>query len=66
MYQILTRARDMQLLHSTGVEDLSWLYSVSPLFKLATSRVSSKGVVTLREHHRSHADIINFSNKEFL
>lgn len=62
---ILTRARDMQLLHSTGVEDLSWLYSVSPLFKLATSRVSSKGVVTLREHHRSHADIINFSNKEF-
>lgn len=61
----MARGRDMQLLKDSGVDDLSWLYSVSPLFKLATSRVGGPGVVTLREHHRSHADIIDFSNKEF-
>ena len=58
----MARGRDMQLLKDSGVDDLSWLYSVSPLFKLATSRVGGPGVVTLREHHRSHADIIDFSN----
>lgn len=61
----MARGRDMQLIHTSGIDDLSWLYSVSPLFKLATSRVGADGVVTLREHHRSHADIIDFSNNEF-
>ena len=61
----LPKARDQELLRKYDITDLSWLYSVSSLFALAQSRASSENVVKLREHHRSHADIIEFSNSEF-
>lgn len=43
----------------------SWMYSVNSLFDLAAGLASSRSIVNLRDHHRSHADIIEFSNREF-
>lgn len=40
-----------------------WSYSFSSLFDVALG--ISRSVLTLCDHHRSHADIINFSNSEF-
>lgn len=63
----LSRPRDSELQHKHGLVDdrLSWMYSVNSLFDLASSVVSSEGIVNLRDHHRSHADIIGFSNDVF-
>lgn len=61
----LPKRRDQELLRKYNLEDFSWLYSVSSLFALAQSRASGNNVVKLKEHFRSHADIIEFSNKEF-
>ena len=40
-------------------------YAHQSLFGLGATQVSGPGVVSLVDHHRSHADIISFSNKEF-
>ncbi len=40
-----------------------WGYRDNSLFDLAAVRANSS--IVLRDHHRSHADIINFSNKHF-
>ena len=61
----LPKRRDQELLRKYKIDDFSWLYSVSSLFALAQSRAGSENVVKLKEHHRSHGDIIEFSNKEF-
>lgn len=48
------------------VHDYScWAYSSQSLFDLATSLCSSDDIIALRDHHRSHADIIGFSNEAF-
>ena len=41
----------------------SWGYRGNSLFDLAVVR--AKNSIVLRDHHRSHADIINFSNTHF-
>lgn len=43
----------------------AWMYSVNSLFDLAAGIVASENIVNLRDHHRSHADIIEFSNAQF-
>ena len=43
----------------------SWGYSNSSLFDLAASLSKTNSVVNLKDHHRSHAHIINFSNEHF-
>ena len=43
----------------------NWAYSFNSLFDLASGLVGPKGLVRLRDHHRSHAEIINFSNEYF-
>lgn len=43
----------------------SWGYRANGLYDLAASKAKSESIVVLRDHHRSHADIINFSNKFF-
>lgn len=47
----------------TGEPQLA--YSVNSLFDLATGAAGMGGVISLREHHRSHGDIIQFSNEFF-
>ena len=61
------RARDAQLLEQHGlVEDgLRWSYSANSLYDLASSMAAPGTLIQLRDHHRSHADIIEFSNEHF-
>ncbi|MBI3278564.1 MAG: AAA family ATPase [Acidobacteria bacterium] len=43
----------------------AWAYSVNSLFDLARSMCRHDDLVNLRDHHRSHRDIIAFSNRHF-
>ena len=63
----INERQDLQLLQKYGVEEnyLNWSYAGNSLFGLAQSICSSDDLVVLRDHHRSHADIINFSNRHF-
>ena len=42
-----------------------WAYSWNSLFDMARSYAQAENIISLRDHHRSHADIINFSNDFF-
>lgn len=42
---------------------LNWKYSVNSLFDLAS--ILTDRVIGLKDHHRSHSEIIDFSNKYF-
>jgi very-short-patch-repair endonuclease len=42
-----------------------WAYSVNSLFDLARTLCRHEDLVNLRDHHRSHRDIIAFSNQHF-
>ena len=46
-------------------EFVHWNYSRQSLFDLASSLCKHEDIVNLCDHHRSHADIINFSNTFF-
>ena len=63
----LSRSRDSELLHKHGLVEsrLGWMYSVSSIFDVASSIAPAQSIVNLRDHHRSHADIIEFSNSAF-
>lgn len=63
----LQRGQDQALLDRYGLmQDFShWAYSHQSLFGLGATQVSGDDVVSLVDHHRSHADIITFSNTEF-
>lgn len=63
----LHRGQDQQLLekHNLIPEYAHWAYSYNSLFHLASGLVSGNDIINLRDHHRSHADIVEFSNKEF-
>jgi very-short-patch-repair endonuclease len=59
--------RDRRLLEQHGLLEThhDWLYSARSLYDIAVSHVESGAVTMLRDHHRSHADIIGFSNQQF-
>tara|TARA_R110002124_G_scaffold21624_17_gene82893 strand:- start:628 stop:2049 length:1422 start_codon:yes stop_codon:yes gene_type:complete len=63
----LQRGQDQQLLEKYGLVDgyPHWAYSYNSLFDLAAGMVSYDNVVSLLDHHRSHADVIEFSNSQF-
>lgn len=63
----LQKGQDQALLDKYGlVENFpEWAYSYQALFSLGATQVSGEEIVSLVDHHRSHADIINFSNAEF-
>lgn len=63
----LQRGQDQQLLEKHDLIPVyaNWAYSYNSLFDLASGFVSGNDIINLRDHHRSHADIIEFSNKEF-
>lgn len=60
----MTRQQDRELVVKHEV-DACFSYCVHSLFDLAISIGHQDDLVHLRDHHRSHADIIEFSNKEF-
>jgi very-short-patch-repair endonuclease len=51
--------------HGLAEGAASWAYSVNSLFDLARSLCRHEDIVNLRDHHRSHRDIISFSNRQF-
>jgi very-short-patch-repair endonuclease len=59
--------QDAQLQQKSGLtaEIAQWSYSVNSLFALASTQTTGEAFVSLRDHHRSHSDIIEFSNREF-
>ena len=63
----LSKGQDRQLLNKHRLLDdfPGWAYSTRSVFDLASSLCRSEDIVALREHHRSHSDIIEFSNAEF-
>ena len=63
----LSEKQDGQILAKHGLIEgrATWAYSVNSLFDLACSLCRSEDIVSLRDHHRSHADIIRFSNEQF-
>lgn len=63
----LVRGQDQQLLDKFNLIESypHWAYSYNSLFDLASGLTSGSAVIALRDHHRSHADIIEFSNQEF-
>jgi superfamily I DNA and/or RNA helicase len=63
----LQRGQDQALLEKYDLLDdfPHWAYSHQSLFGLGATYVSGDDVVSLVDHHRSHADIISFSNEEF-
>lgn len=60
----VSNGQDLALLRKNNV-DLSWSYSQCSLYSLASGLIDSKQIIKLRDHHRSCADIIEFSNEEF-
>ena len=58
---------DRLLLAAHGLAEgrAAWAYSVNSLFDLARSLCRHEDIVNLRDHHRSHRDIIGFSNRHF-
>ena len=63
----LPRGQDQKLLEKYRLlsEFPHWAYSYNSLFDLASGHASGEDIVSLRDHHRSHADIIEFSNEFF-
>lgn len=63
----LAKGQDQQLLDKFGLigEFPHWAYSVNSLFDLAAGLVGTKDIVSLLDHHRSHSDVIEFSNSQF-
>ncbi len=64
---LIPKAKDIQLLNRYELFDTHsrYAYSVNSLYDLASSMVASGSLINLRDHHRSHADIIEFSNQHF-
>ena len=60
----ITRKQDSVLRAKYNVSP-EWSFSEVSLFESACAVAQSDGFVKLKDHHRSHADIINFSNNEF-
>lgn len=62
----LSKAKDSELQMKHGLLDglSAWMYQRS-LFDLAVGVADADGIINLRDHHRSHADIINYSNQVF-
>lgn len=51
--------------HELSTDYAPWTYSIYSLFNLASGLVPANKITMLRDHHRSHADIIGFSNSHF-
>ncbi len=63
----LQKGHDQQLLEKYDLipKYAKWAYSYNSLFDLAVGLMSQNDIINLRDHHRSHSEIIEFSNQEF-
>ena len=58
---------DSELMEQHEISDFGerWSYPANSLFDVATCLTESGDVISLRDHHRSRAEIIGFSNGQF-
>lgn len=63
----ISSPQDNQLLAKYGLDEnyMRWSFAANSLFRLAASMVQAESIVVLRDHHRSHGDIIGYSNQFF-
>ena len=63
----INKSQDNQLLEKYELTEdfMVWSYASASLFRLAASLCGNNDIVQLKDHHRSHADIISYSNKYF-
>ena len=63
----INEMQDVHLLEKYGLTSdfMSWSYAATSLFRLSASKVNAENIIALRDHHRSHGDIISYSNKHF-
>lgn len=63
----VTRQKEGELQQKYGHVETraAWMYSVNSLYDLAAGVAGADDIINLRDHHRSHADIIEFSNQAF-
>lgn len=63
----LRHDQNARLLEKYGLAEdhLLWDYVTSSVYDLGAPLATAADVVDLREHHRSHSDIIEFSNQAF-
>lgn len=63
----INELQDVHLLEKHGLTDefMGWSYSGTSLFQLAAAMTGPDNIIALRDHHRSHSDIITYSNKYF-
>ncbi|MDB9864221.1 AAA domain-containing protein [Candidatus Thioglobus sp.] len=63
----LQKGQDQKLLEKFDLfsDYIQWAFTYNSLFSLATGLGSKDSLINLVDHHRSHSDIIEFSNKEF-
>ncbi len=59
------RDRDLLQQHGLAETNINWAFSENSVFDLASPLASADDIIMLRDHHRSHADIIGFSNDHF-
>jgi len=59
------RDRDLLQQHGLAETHINWAFSENSVFDLASPLASADDIIMLRDHHRSHADIIEFSNQHF-
>jgi superfamily I DNA and/or RNA helicase len=59
------RDRDLLQQHGLAETHINWAFSENSVFDLASPLASADDIIMLRDHHRSHADIIGFSNDHF-
>ena len=60
----LSAKQDAALLNKYDVAPM-WSYSVNSLYSLAAAKVQPEQIIQLRDHFRSCADIIEYSNETF-
>lgn len=63
----VSRGKDSDLQSKYGLIEnrASWMYSVNSLYDLAAGVADPAQIINLRDHHRCHGDIIEFSNQAF-
>lgn len=61
----LQKEMDLKRKHQMAELGSSWSYAMSSLYDRAASLVPQGGLFHLKDHHRSHLDIIDFSNSKF-
>jgi very-short-patch-repair endonuclease len=63
----ISTKEDHQLIekHELTEDYLTWSYSTTSVFRLSAALCHGENIIELKDHHRSHADIISYSNKYF-